>query len=100
MTSATEQSASPPKRSPTLPIDPPAWLTDVERQAYEAELYRIADEPIHRLLGHPDPVQNDPREGLILLLQVDSDDEVRRDATPAMRAQLACANGDPERRAY
>jgi len=48
----------------TLPTEPPAWLTGDERQAYEAELYRIADEPIRRLLGHPDPVQADPREVL------------------------------------
>lgn len=61
----------------TLPTDPPVWLTGEERQAYEAELSRIADEPIHRLLGHPDPVQADPRKGLTLLLQVDSDDAAR-----------------------
>lgn len=61
----------------TLPTDPPSWLSDDKRRAYETELYTIAQEPIHRLLGHPDPVQSDPRENLILLLQIDSDDHAR-----------------------
>ncbi len=62
----------------TLPTDPPTWLTESELDAYNNELYKIGDGRNHHLLGHPEPVQHDPRcNDLILLLQVDSDDDAR-----------------------
>jgi|GEM_PF-484200 len=61
----------------TLPPDPPGWLTDEERAAHENEMYTIGDGRDHRLLGHPSPVQGDPRDGRVLLLQIDSDDDAR-----------------------
>ncbi len=53
-------------------------LSHEQRAAYR-EALESDEEPIHRMLGHPDAVQDDPRAGqddACLLLQVDSDDGV------------------------
>lgn len=52
-------------------------LTWEERIAY-GDALRGEEGPRHRMLGHPDVVQSDPRDeepGLCLLLQVDSDED-------------------------
>lgn len=53
-------------------------LSDDEQFAYRDMMEAEHETPIHRMLGHPDIVQNDPRDAdpdLCLLLQVDSDDD-------------------------
>jgi len=52
-------------------------LPDQQRSAYLDALEHDEEPPIHRMLGHPDAVQNDPRtnhDNLCLLLQINSDD--------------------------
>lgn len=54
-------------------------LSSKQRQAYHDALQPDTDTPIHRILGHPDAIQDDPRSGqntACLLLQVDSDESV------------------------
>lgn len=61
----------------TLPSSAPSWLSAEQREKYQTVAADSDDGPRHRTLGHPDLVQNDPRdsgEQPTLLLQVDSDD--------------------------
>ena len=54
-------------------------LSHEQRRAYDEALEPDTDTPIHRMLGHPDAIQDDPsagRPGTRLLLQVDSDEAV------------------------
>jgi Domain of unknown function (DUF1963)/Regulator of chromosome condensation (RCC1) repeat len=68
-----------PELELTLPPRPPTFLTDQERDAYQWELDELADQPRHRMLGHPDPVQNDPRQAdaELVVLQIDADEGAR-----------------------
>lgn len=65
-----------PEEELTLPPRPPSFLSAEDEDAYEWRLDELIPGPRHRVLGHPDLVQNEPRsgEGAILLLQIDSDD--------------------------
>jgi alpha-tubulin suppressor-like RCC1 family protein len=52
-------------------------LSPEQRDAYREALEPDTGAPIHRMLGHPDPIQDDPQTpqaATCLLLQVDSDD--------------------------
>ena len=54
-------------------------LSSQQRVAYGEALGQMDDVPVHRMLGHPQAVQHDPRDGhraTCLLLQVDSDDDL------------------------
>ena len=67
-----------PEAELSLPPAPPSFLSEEELDAYQWKLEELAPGSRHRLLGQPDPVQNDPRDGdVLLLLQVDSDDGAR-----------------------
>ena len=67
-----------PEAELSLPPAPPSFLSEEERDAYQWKLEELAPGPRHRLLGQPDLVQNDPRDGdALLLLQVDSDERAR-----------------------
>jgi len=59
----------------TLPPNPPSWLSEDQQRVYRSDVLEDEAGPIHRMLGHPDAVQNDPRrDGDSVLLQVDSDE--------------------------
>ncbi len=67
-----------PQPELTLPPAPPSFLSEEELDAYQWKLEELAPGPRHRLLGHPDLVQDDPRDDAhALLLQVDSEDAAR-----------------------
>ena len=54
-------------------------LSHEQRREYDEALEPGTDLPMHRMLGHPDAIQDDPsvgRPGTRLLLQVDSDEAV------------------------
>jgi len=67
--------------TPELTLPPADWpslealgLSESERLTYRNEIVESAEPPLHRTLGHPDIIQNDPRVGdMRLLLQVDTD---------------------------
>ena len=66
-----------PEADLTLPPEPPPFLTEDERDTYQWKLVEeLTPRPRHRILGHPDPVQRDPRadSDAVVLLQIDSDD--------------------------
>ena len=68
-----------PEPELTLPPEPPPFLTGPEVEAYQWELQELEADPIHRMLGHPDIVQGDPRDddAPCLLIQIDSDGAAR-----------------------